>query len=85
MDKTCSDCRVMRGPEDSPRQIILCEHKHAKFDELIEALINIAAFDDVAANEVLAETGKYHAFDNPSGVRIARVALNSVEVNQCQP
>lgn len=33
---TCSRCRVMRGPEDSPRQIILCA-KHGAVDEMAKA------------------------------------------------
>ena len=40
------------------------------------ALTLIAAFEDEAANEHLAFTGSYSAFDEPSAVRIARAALS---------
>ena len=43
------------------------------------ALIEIAAFNDYAANERLVRTGGYDALNKPSAVKIAREALAACE------
>jgi len=48
-------------------------------DALIAALIGIAAFDDIGANDRLATNGSYSGFDEPGGVRVAREALASIK------
>jgi hypothetical protein len=50
-------------------------HLIAAAPDLYAALERIAAYDDVSANEQLAATGSYSAFDEPGSVRIARAAL----------
>ena len=44
MDKTCSDCKQVMTNINSKivDRVILCEQKHAKFDELVDALYRSA-------------------------------------------
>lgn len=51
------------------------------YNELVEALEQIAAFDDEGANKHLEATGSYSSFDEPSSVRIARSMLSRIKAN----
>jgi hypothetical protein len=44
-------------------------------EELMDALTNIAAFNDTTSSERLAKTGSYASFDEPYSVETARTAL----------
>lgn len=45
----------------------------------IEALTEIAAFDDTRANVKMTATGSYGSFDEPEAVKAARAALARIE------
>lgn len=49
-----------------------------EFQIMMDALIEIAAYDDHGANEALARKGSYSSFDEPGSVEIARVALSKL-------
>jgi len=54
--------------------------KHpADFQIMLDALIEIAAYDDHGANETLKRTGSYSSFDEPGSVETARKALSSIK------
>lgn len=44
--------------------------------DLVQVMIEQAAYDDRAASEHLKATGSYSQFDEPSAVHAARLALN---------
>jgi hypothetical protein len=51
------------------------EEKENAVANLIKALENIAAFDDMLGSDRLATNGSYGGFDEPGSVKIAREAL----------
>ena len=74
------DAQAWRQPDTWATQIDVLE-AHARTLErenarLREALEKIAAFNDVAGSQQLADTGSYTAFDEPGSVEIARASLN---------
>lgn len=74
----CQGC----NPKDG-EFIVEAVNQHAALVEqrsvLIEALREIAAFDDESANQRLTETGSYSSFDEPGAVRAARTAIATIE------
>lgn len=50
-----------------------------KYDAMLNALIKIAAFDDVGASVRLSQTGSYSRFDEQGSVRVARETLAAIE------
>lgn len=49
------------------------------FQTMLDALIEIAAYDDRGANETLARSGSYCSFDEPGSVETAREALSKIK------
>ena len=47
--------------------------------DLLETVIRIACFNDLGANERLAQMGTYSAFDEPVSVSIARAAITRAQ------
>jgi hypothetical protein len=62
--------------KENAELIVRAVNSHAV---LVEALREIAAFDDRGANEHLAKTGSYGAFDEPGAVETARAALAQLD------
>lgn len=54
----------------------LLDHLATALERLGEALEQIAAFDDRAANERLKYVGSWGGFDEPGSVQVARQALH---------
>ncbi len=67
-----SDTLLIVSIVNSTQSIKAKDDKIARFRA---ALTKIAAFDDVRANERLAQTGSYSSFDEPGSVAMAREAL----------
>lgn len=81
VDGTCGYiCRIpARGPAEANARLI------ASAPDLLEALTEIACFDDKQGNARLAATGDYGAFDEPASVKIARAAIAKASTNTPSP
>lgn len=77
---SCTSCS-MRGPyERNHVNAIAAWNERPIERELLEALEEIAAFNDRAANAYLKQTGSYSLFDEPGSVQIARAAIAKAQV-----